>query len=125
MRILIEEYQYEVAAIKDVLYGIDPLTNIEGKVSIHYVGYYYNSLLKIAYLFFPRYCFKVVKNQLTGRSLYSASTNRRRLQILTKRILSLNGNVISSISLRCGFIGRLWFIKMTSGMTVLLYIMPK
>ena len=46
MRILIEEYQYEMAAVKDILHGIDPLTNIEGKVSIHYVGYYYNSLLK-------------------------------------------------------------------------------
>ena len=46
MRILIEEYQYKVAAVKDILHGIDPLTNIEGKVSIHYVGYYYNSLLK-------------------------------------------------------------------------------
>ena len=45
MRVLIEEYQYEVAAVKDILHGIDPLTNIEGKVSIHYVGYYYNSLL--------------------------------------------------------------------------------
>lgn len=41
MRILIEEYQYNVDAIKDVLYGIDALENVEGKVSIHYVGYYY------------------------------------------------------------------------------------
>lgn len=54
MRILIEEYQYEVAAIKDVLYGIDPLTNIEGKVSIHYVGYYYNSLLKDCVFILPK-----------------------------------------------------------------------
>lgn len=54
MRILIEEYQYEVTAIKDVLYGIDPLTNIEGKVSIHYVGYYYNSLLKDCVFILPK-----------------------------------------------------------------------
>lgn len=54
MRILIEEYQYEVAAIKDVLHGIDPLTNIEGKVSIHYVGYYYNSLLKDCVFILPK-----------------------------------------------------------------------
>lgn len=46
MRILIEEYQYNVADVKDILHGIDALENVEGKVSIHYVGYYYNILLK-------------------------------------------------------------------------------
>ena len=54
MRILIEEYQYEMAAVKDILHGIDPLTNIEGKVSIHYVGYYYNSLLKDCVFILPK-----------------------------------------------------------------------
>lgn len=54
MRVLLEEYQYEVAAIKDVLHGIDPLTNLEGKVSIHYVGYYYNSLLKDCVFVLPK-----------------------------------------------------------------------
>lgn len=41
MRILIEEYQYPVAKVKDILHGIDALENVEGMVSIHYVGYYY------------------------------------------------------------------------------------
>lgn len=54
MRILIEEYQYEVSAMKDILHGIDPLTNIDGKVSIHYVGYYYNSLLKDCVFILPK-----------------------------------------------------------------------
>ena len=45
MRILIEEYQYNVSDVHDVLYGIDAMENVEGKVSIHYVGYYYNALL--------------------------------------------------------------------------------
>lgn len=54
MRILIEEYQYEMAAVKDILHGIDPLTNIEGKVSIHYVGYDYNSLLKDCVFILPK-----------------------------------------------------------------------
>lgn len=40
MRILIEEYQYNVADIKSILYGIDALENVEGKVSVHYVGYF-------------------------------------------------------------------------------------
>ena len=42
MRILIEEYQYDVADVRDVLQGIDALENVERKVSVHYVGYFYN-----------------------------------------------------------------------------------
>ena len=45
MRILIEEHQYAVSDIRDVIQGIDALENVEGYVSIHYVGYYYNTLL--------------------------------------------------------------------------------
>ena len=40
MRILIEDYQYNVTEIKNILQGIDALENVEGRVSIHYVGYY-------------------------------------------------------------------------------------
>lgn len=54
MRILIEEYQYEVSDVKEIIHGIDPLTNIEGKVSIHYVGYYYNSHLKDCVFILPK-----------------------------------------------------------------------
>ena len=43
MRILIEEYQYPVARVKDMLQGIEALEKVEGMVSIHYVGYYYCS----------------------------------------------------------------------------------
>ena len=43
MRILIEEYQYNVTDINDILHGIDALENVEGKVSVHYVGYFYNT----------------------------------------------------------------------------------
>ncbi len=31
MRILIEEYQYNVSDVHDVLYGIDPMENVEGQ----------------------------------------------------------------------------------------------
>lgn len=54
MRILIEEYRYDVAKVKDVLHGIDALENIEGQVSIHYVGYYYNTLLKDCVFILPK-----------------------------------------------------------------------
>ena len=58
MRILIEEYQYNVADVKDILYGIDALENVEGKVSIHYVGYYYNILLKDCVFILPKVLLK-------------------------------------------------------------------
>jgi hypothetical protein len=43
MRIIIEEYKYAVADVKDVLHGIDALENVEGYVSVNYVGYFYNT----------------------------------------------------------------------------------
>ena len=60
MRILIEEYQYDVAKVKDLLHGIDALENVEGKVSIHYVGYYYNTLLKDCVFILPKVLLKDV-----------------------------------------------------------------
>lgn len=54
MRILLEEYKYNVADIKDILYGIDALENVEGKVSVHYVGYYFNTLLKDCVFILPK-----------------------------------------------------------------------
>lgn len=69
MRILIEEYQYEVSAVKEILYGIDPLTNIEGKVSIQYVGYYYNTLLKDCVFILPKVLLKGGENENDGPEL--------------------------------------------------------
>ena len=63
MRILIEEYQYDVAKVKDILHGIDALENVEGKVSIHYVGYYYNTLLKDCVFILPKVLLKDVGGQ--------------------------------------------------------------
>ena len=55
MRIIIEEYKYTAADIKEVLKGIDALENVEGYVSVNYIGYYYNTDAKV-FLFFPKYC---------------------------------------------------------------------
>lgn len=63
MRILIEEYQYDVAKVKDILHGIDALENVEGKISIHYVGYYYNTLLKDCVFILPKVLLKDVAGQ--------------------------------------------------------------
>ena len=63
MRILIEEYQYSVADVKDVLQGIDALENVEGRVSIHYVGYYYNTLLRDCVFILPKVLLQDVGGQ--------------------------------------------------------------
>ncbi len=63
MRILIEEYRYDVATVKDVLQGIDALESIEGKVSIHYVGYYYNTFLRDCVFILPKVLLKDVNGQ--------------------------------------------------------------
>ena len=42
MRILIEEYQYEYEDVYDVLKGLGVLQDVDGKVSLSYVGYYFN-----------------------------------------------------------------------------------
>lgn len=43
MRILIEEYRYKAQDVKETIYGLDILEDIEGYVSVNYVGYYFNS----------------------------------------------------------------------------------
>ena len=60
MKILIEEHQYDVARVKDILHGIDALENVEGRVSILYVGYYYNTLLKDCVFILPKVLLKDV-----------------------------------------------------------------
>ena len=42
MKLLIEEYQYNVADVENVLDGLFTLQDVEQKVSVSYVGYYYN-----------------------------------------------------------------------------------
>ena len=43
MRILIEEYRYKADDVRETIHGIDVLEDIEGYVSVNYVGYYFNS----------------------------------------------------------------------------------
>lgn len=42
MKLLIEEYQYDMADVANVLDGLFTLQDVEQKVSVSYVGYYYN-----------------------------------------------------------------------------------
>ena len=109
MRILIEEYQYDVSKVRDVLYGIDALENMEGRVSIHYVGYYYNMLLKDCVFILPKVLLKDVDGQefVFGKYKPEGIAN---LDTLTPK------SVVFFISLLCGFIVPLWSIRMIDAM---------
>ncbi len=54
MKILIEEHPYDAALVRDVLYGIDALQNVEGKVSLSYLGYFYNPKLTDTVFILPK-----------------------------------------------------------------------
>lgn len=86
MRILIEEYQYKVSEVYDVVKGIDALENIEGKVSIHYVGYYYNALLDDCVFILPKVLLRDVDGvELAfGKYLPSDIVNPDGQEVLTK-----------------------------------------
>lgn len=47
MKLLIEEYQYDVADVADVLDGLFTLQDIDQRVSVSYVGYYFNPNPKV------------------------------------------------------------------------------
>ncbi len=65
MRILIEEHQYKAEDVKDVLDGIDALENVQGLVSLNYVGYFYNTRLEDCVFILP----KVLLEDVDGREL--------------------------------------------------------
>lgn len=47
MKLLIEEYQYNAKDVVDVLDGLFTLQDVDSKISVSYVGYYYNPSEKI------------------------------------------------------------------------------
>lgn len=47
MKLLIEEYQYNAKDVVDVLEGLFTLQDVDSKISVSYVGYYYNPSEKI------------------------------------------------------------------------------
>lgn len=73
MRILIEEHQYQAEQIRDVLHGIDAMQDIDGNVSINYVGYYYNIQLNDCVFICRKYCSKTPQRA----KKYSANTPRK------------------------------------------------
>lgn len=47
MKLLIEEYQYNAKDVVDVLEGLFTLQDVDNKISVSYVGYYYNPSEKV------------------------------------------------------------------------------
>ena len=117
MRILIEEFQYNVTDIKDILCGIDALENVEGKVSVHYVGYFYNTLLKDCVFILP----KVLLKDVDGQELVFGKYQPEDIAYLAEN----NPLDAFYISLPYGFIEQLLFIRTTNATIPILYITHK
>lgn len=54
MKLLIEDYQYEAKDVVDVLDGLFTLQDIENKISVSYVGYYFNPKVKDCVFILPK-----------------------------------------------------------------------
>lgn len=82
MRVLIEEYKYQAADVKDILHGINALEDIEGYVSINYVGYFYNTELRDCVFILPKVLLETIdkKDLVFGKyppeEILNIDTNR-------------------------------------------------
>lgn len=54
MKLLIEEYQYKAKDVVDVLDGLFTLQDVDSKISVSYVGYYYNPKIKDCVFVLPK-----------------------------------------------------------------------
>jgi len=54
MHIIFEEHQYNAAEVKDVLKEISSLEDVEKKISVSYVGYFYNPTIKDCVFLLPK-----------------------------------------------------------------------
>lgn len=54
MKVIIEGYAYRSEAVREVLRELSPLENVEGEISVNYVGYYYNPQLRDCVFLLPK-----------------------------------------------------------------------
>ena len=63
MKLIIEEHQYKAQDVADILKEIDALENIEGYVSVNYVGYFYNHTVRDCVFILPKVLLEDVDNE--------------------------------------------------------------
>ena len=54
MHIIFEEHQYKAADVLDVLKEITSLEDVDKKISVSYVGYFYNPAIKDCVFILPK-----------------------------------------------------------------------
>lgn len=54
MKLLIEEYQYNVADVEQILEGLFTLQDVEQRISVSYVGYFYNPKIQDVVFILPK-----------------------------------------------------------------------
>ena len=70
MRILFEEHQYESHLVENILKDIYVLQDVDKKVSVQYVGYFYNPYLRDCVFILPKVLL-TEKDTLVGVTLES------------------------------------------------------
>lgn len=83
MQILIEEHQYEASLVDPILKGISNLRDVEGKVSVNYVGYFYNPALEDCVFILP----KVLMEDVNGKELVFGKYKPEDIIDLEKQVL--------------------------------------
>lgn len=83
MQILIEEHQYEAELVDPILKGISNLRDVEGKVSVNYVGYFYNPALEDCVFILP----KVLMEEKNGQELVFGEYEPEKIIDLKKQTL--------------------------------------
>lgn len=63
MKLIIEEHQYAAKDVADILREIDALENIDGYVSVNYVGYFYNHKVHDCVFILPKVLLEDVGNE--------------------------------------------------------------
>lgn len=54
MKLLIEEYQYKIKDVVDILDGLYTLQDVDGNVSVNYVGYFFNPKIQDCVFILPK-----------------------------------------------------------------------
>lgn len=88
MHIIFEEHQYEVAKVQKVLDGITTLQDVEKKISVGYVGYYYNPAIEDCVFILPKV---LLTDKYKREVLANVKSKETGEDILPEDIITPNG----------------------------------